>query len=263
MSDPQPVPEGSIDATATREPVYRVRGLKKSFAQPNGNRLVVLEDADLDVHHGEFLLVRGKSGIGKSTFLHILGLLDRADSGSLIFAGEDVLKASRRRRAELRASSIGFVFQFFHLLPEFSALENLLLSGKVRHGPLAWSRRRGEAQERARELLDLVGLADRADHRPNQLSGGERQRVALARAMFNEPRILLCDEPTGNLDVKTSEAMHELLAELHARTGQTLIVVTHDPSLMRYAGRCVDLVSGRFVASEDEAQTGSNQTSSP
>ncbi len=232
------------------EIVYGVRDLKKSFAQPSGGRLVVLDGADLDVRKGEFLLVRGKSGIGKSTFLHILGLLDRADSGRLIFNGEDVLQASRRRRAQLRAAGIGFVFQFFHLLPEFTALENVMIPGKVRFGPLAWSAQRGAAKRRAAELLETVGLGGRSTHRPNQLSGGERQRVALARALFNEPKILLCDEPTGNLDVKTSESIHQLLAELHARTGQTLVVVTHDVSLAAYAGRTVDLVDGRFVEAD-------------
>ncbi len=231
--------------------VYEVRDLCKSFPLPNGERLMVLKEAHLEVKRGEFLLIKGQSGIGKSTFLHILGLLDRADRGTLLLDGIDVQGLSRGGRARTRAEKIGFVFQFYHLLPEFTALENILVPGKIELGPLAWLKQKKEARERARWLLELVGIVDRADHRPNQLSGGERQRVALARALFNRPSIMLCDEPTGNLDVKTSDAMHELIARLAAETGQTMIVVTHDPNLESYASRVLALSEGGFTEEVD------------
>ncbi|MFT7618801.1 MAG: lipoprotein-releasing system ATP-binding protein [Planctomycetota bacterium] len=229
------------------ELVYSVRGLSKSFTLPSGEKLQVLKGANLEVRREEFLLIKGQSGIGKSTFLHILGLLDRADGGQLLLDGVDVQKLSRKARARTRAEKIGFVFQFYHLLPEFTALENIMVPGKIEFGPIAWMKNRAQAKERAEYLLNLVGISERADHRPNQLSGGERQRVALARALFNQPSIMLCDEPTGNLDVKTSDAIHELIAKLAAETGQTMIVVTHDPSLEAYASKVLSLTDGGFV----------------
>ena len=227
--------------------VYDVRGLRKSWAMPSGEALVILDGADLTIRRNEFLLIQGKSGIGKSTFLHILGLLDGAESGELFLDSIDVLKVSRRRRAMMRVEKIGFVFQFYHLLPEFTALENVLIPGKIKHGLLSWQSKKKEAREKAAYLLDLVGMSARTKHKPNQLSGGERQRVALARALFNDPSILLCDEPTGNLDVKTSRAIHDLLAELSQKTKQTMIVVTHDQGMADYATRVMSLEDGRFV----------------
>ncbi len=241
------VTEKAKPSEVPQDLVYQVDGLSKSFNLPSGDKLRVLNQANLDVARGDFLLIRGQSGIGKSTFLHILGLLDRGDQGRLLLDGQDIQKLSRTARARTRAEKIGFVFQFYHLLPEFTAVENIMIPGKIEHGPWAWMKKKKEANERARYLLDLVGIVDRADHRPNQLSGGERQRVALARALFNEPSIMLCDEPTGNLDIKTSEAIHELIAKLAAETSQTMIVVTHDPSLENYASRVLDLTDGGFV----------------
>lgn len=249
MSDLEPVP--AVDSQAgeltNEDLVYSVKGLSKSFALPSGESLQVLKSANLEVRRGEFLLIKGQSGIGKSTFLHILGLLDRADEGQLLLDGVDVRGLSRNARARTRAEKIGFVFQFYHLLPEFTAVENIMVPGKIEHGPLSWLKNRSAAKDRAEYLLDLVGISARADHRPNQLSGGERQRVALARALFNQPSIMLCDEPTGNLDVKTSDAIHELIAKLAAETGQTMIVVTHDPSLEDYASKVLSLTGGGFV----------------
>ena len=228
------------------EPIFKIRDLEKTFALPGGKRLSVLNGLSLDVARSELLVIQGKSGIGKSTLLHLLGLLDRPDSGVIEFEGREVSNAALRRRARLRARRISFVFQFYYLLPEFTAAENVMVPGKISESVLGWMGARRGASERAMELLDSVGIADRASHRPNQLSGGERQRVALARALFNEPAVLLCDEPTGNLDVKTSDAIHSLLARLNEKTGQTMIVVTHDPGLSDYAGRVVDLVDGRI-----------------
>jgi lipoprotein-releasing system ATP-binding protein len=244
-----------MNSTEAAEVVLSVKDLQKKFHLPNGGELTVLDGVSIDVHSGEFLVIHGKSGIGKSTFLHILGLLDHADSGQIMFGNENLEVASRRRRAAFRAQKIGFVFQFYHLLPEFTALENILLAGQIARSPMQWLREKASYRERAFELLNLMGISDRAQHTPNQLSGGERQRVALARAMFNEPDILLCDEPTGNLDVKTSDAIHQLLSDVNQKTGQTMVIVTHDVSLQPEGCRVVDLVDGCFedpnaVASE-------------
>ena len=241
--------EPKLESTAPAETqlLYRIRGLKKSYSVPGGS-LPVLRGLDLDIHEGEFLLVRGRSGIGKSTLLHILGLLDRPDSGSMLLRGEEIGTASRRRRASLRAKELAFVFQFFHLLPEFTAEENVLIPGQIRDGFFAWRRNRKAARARAAELLDLVGMAERIRHRPNELSGGERQRVALARALFTEPDVVFCDEPTGNLDVRTSDEIHSLLSRLSNETSTTMVVVTHDPGLAAYADREVELYDGTIPA---------------
>ena len=220
------------------ELVFHVRDLKRSYPLPRGGRL--------DVRRGEFVVLRGKSGIGKSTLLHLLGMLDRPDGGTLVLEGRDVTRAGTGRRAALKARRIGFVFQFYHLLPEFTALENVLVPGTIARSVGAWLPFRREARRRAAELLGRVGIADRADHLPAQLSGGERQRVALARALFNRPAILLCDEPTGNLDVATSESVHALLGEVNRELGQTVIVVTHDPGLEPYASRVIHLEDGKI-----------------
>ncbi|MEZ6196161.1 MAG: ABC transporter ATP-binding protein [Planctomycetota bacterium] len=224
---------------------FSVRGVKKSYRLPDGRALPVLRGVDLDVRPGEFVLVEGRSGIGKSTLLHIMGLLDRPDAGEVILDGRDYARATKRARARARAARIGFVFQFFHLLPEFTALENVMMTGKVRDGIFAWRRRAQEARDRAQALLEQVGIGARSGHRPNQLSGGERQRVALARALFSEPALLLCDEPTGNLDVRTSEEIHDLLVELNRTTRQTMVVVTHDPGLSLRASRTIRIFEGR------------------
>ncbi|MEE9394911.1 MAG: ABC transporter ATP-binding protein [Planctomycetota bacterium] len=240
-----PSPHAAFSETPSAELVYRIRGLDKSYALPSGGKLPILQSLDLDVYRSELLLIEGKSGIGKSTLLHMLGLLDRPDAGSLTLEGRDYAQASTSARAAARARGIGFVFQFFHLLPEFTAIENVLMSGQVKYGVSKWLANRKQAREKAEHFLKIVGLSERRLHRPNQLSGGERQRVALARALFNEPAVLLCDEPTGNLDVKTSEKVHELLAELNRETRQTMVVVTHDESLSVHANRIVHLEDGK------------------
>ncbi|MCA9322372.1 MAG: ABC transporter ATP-binding protein [Planctomycetes bacterium] len=230
-----------------QDAVFRIQGLTRRYPLPGGGYLPVLRGVDLEVRPGELLVIQGRSGIGKSTLLHIMGLLDHADEGTLIFEGQDLGGASLSRRAATRASRIGFVFQFFYLLPEFTAFENVMVPGQIKHSVMGWMRHRSRARERALQVLDAVGLADRARHRPQQLSGGERQRVALARALFNEPAVLLCDEPTGNLDVKTSEYVHELLARLNRDTGQTMVIVTHDEAMTAHADRVVHIEDGRAV----------------
>jgi lipoprotein-releasing system ATP-binding protein len=185
----------------------------------------------------------------------VLGWLDRADAGTIVYEGRDRASHSGAERAALRNRVMGFVFQFYHLLPELTALENVLLPSMILHKGAAWRRERDAATERARSLLSRVGLADRMAHRPPQLSGGERQRVAIARALQNRPRFLLCDEPTGNLDGKTAADVRTLLWDLNRAERQTLVVVTHDLSLASEADRRVHLVDGR-VAPEDPATVG-------
>lgn len=230
-----------------KDVVVHLRDLKKSYPLPGKRTLDVLLGVDLDIRRGDFTVVQGTSGIGKSTLLHVMGLLDRPDSGSLEFEGVDMTRASSGRRAAVRGEKIGFVFQFFHLLPEFTALENVIMPGRITHSIASWFGVRKSKAEKAEAILERVGLADRMRHRPSQLSGGERQRVALARALANEPRVLLCDEPTGNLDVRTSESIHELLAELNSETEQTMVVVTHDPDLAHYASRLIHIADGFAV----------------
>jgi lipoprotein-releasing system ATP-binding protein len=216
------------------------RGLRKGYRTPAGE-VPVLQGLDLDVAAGEMVAIVGASGVGKSTLLHVLGTLDRPDGGSLTIAGADVLSLAEARRCEFRNRTLGFVFQFHHLLPEFSALENvampLLIGGS----------RAEEARRRARAILEEVGLAGRADHRPGALSGGEQQRVAVARALAASPRILLADEPTGDLDRATGRKLHETLRSVVRARGLTVVVVTHNEELARACDRVLGLESGRLL----------------
>jgi lipoprotein-releasing system ATP-binding protein len=226
--------------------VLSARGLEKTY-RIGGQPLPVLRGVDLDVREGEVLAVLGASGSGKSTLLHVLGWIDSADAGRILYEGTDRASLSAAERAVLRNRVIGFVFQLYHLLPELDALENVLLPAMILHGPLAWRREKKAARERARALLDRVGLSARAHHRPSQLSGGERQRVAVARALMNGPRFLFCDEPTGNLDGRTAADVRRMLWDLNEREKQTIVVVTHDPTLAAEAHRVVHLVDGRVA----------------
>ncbi len=216
-----------------------VRGLNKSFTN-GGARIDVLKDLDIELSTGESVAIIGPSGIGKSTLLHIIGTLDRPDSGELLFKGEDVFSYDDLKLARFRNRSIGFVFQFHHLLPEFSAVENAmmpaLINGTSRH----------KAMQAAEEILIRVGLKDRLNYRVGKLSGGEQQRVALARALVLKPAILLADEPTGNLDKSNSEHVHSLLMELNQEFSMTLVVVTHNLELASFMSRRVTIVDGRL-----------------
>jgi lipoprotein-releasing system ATP-binding protein len=215
------------------------RGLCKRFR--NGGAVVeVLRDLDFDLGSGETIAIIGASGIGKSTLLHILGTLDRPDSGSLRFNAENLLEYPDGRLAKFRNECIGFVFQFHHLLPEFSALENTMMPALIQ----GWSKPR--AAEAAREMLVRVGLKERIAYRVRKLSGGEQQRVALARALLLKPPVLLADEPTGNLDRANSEQVHRLLIELNREIGMTLVVVTHNLELAARMSRRVTLADGRL-----------------
>lgn len=212
--------------------------------------LSVLRNCSLNVEAGEFVAVMGASGSGKSTLLHIIGALDTPDKGGVLFEGRDIFAAPAAERDRLRNGTFGFVFQFYHLLPELNVVENAMLPALVGTSVLQWFRRRREARDHALELVTRIGLRARAHHRANELSGGERQRVAIARALMNRPRVLLADEPTGNLDTATGRDILSLLKELN-RQGQTIIMVTHDPTVAAIADRVVAIVDGRIRAKAD------------
>lgn len=223
--------------------LLRVRGLEKDFAGPGGV-LHILRGVDLDLWRGEIRVVLGASGVGKSTLLHIVGALDRPTRGSVEFEGEAVFDRSDADLALFRNRRIGFVFQFHHLLPEFTALENAMMPGLIGGESL------GNARSRARELLAQVGLTDREGHRPHALSGGEQQRVAVARALFYEPPLVIADEPSGNLDPETADRLHRLVYTLAKERGQSWLIATHNESLARVADNRSRMIQGRLT-SED------------
>jgi lipoprotein-releasing system ATP-binding protein len=209
-----------------------------------GRTLDVLKGIDLQIDEGEVLAIVGASGAGKSTFLHCMGTLDVPTSGSIRLAGEELTTMSSARLADLRNRTIGFVFQFHHLLPEFNALENVMMPGLIQ------GRSKRDMEKPAATLLEEVGLRDRSLHRPGELSGGEQQRVALARALVLAPKLLLADEPTGNLDSKTSEQMHDLFFTINKLRGTTIVVVTHNTALAASMPRVVSLKDGRVETDE-------------
>jgi lipoprotein-releasing system ATP-binding protein len=220
-----------------------VSNLSKTYHH-GGTDLPVLQDLNLTLERGDMAAVVGASGVGKSTFLQILGTLDLPTSGSISFNGEELTEMTPSRLAQFRNRQIGFVFQFHHLLPEFTALENVMMPALVQRIPL------GAAQRRATDILTRVGLKSRLTHRPSELSGGEQQRVALARAMVLEPSLLLADEPTGNLDRATGESIHQLFLDLNRERGSTLLVVTHNPDLAALMPRKLRMVDGGRVVDE-------------
>lgn len=199
----------------------------------------VLKGIDLEIYEGEVVAIMGPSGVGKSTLLHILGVLDRPTKGRVLIEGIDIFQYNDQQLAAYRNRSVGFVFQFHHLLPEFSALENVMLPGLIAGLDKVLVR------NRAIELLTEVGLEERLDHRPNELSGGEQQRVAVARALINSPKLLLADEPSGNLDRQAAESLHRLFWDLNQKLHQTLIIVTHNQELANQADRVIELFDGR------------------
>jgi lipoprotein-releasing system ATP-binding protein len=217
-------------------PLIQATGLTKVYG--DGHRVEVFRGLNLSVGRGEKVVIVGQSGVGKSTLLHLLGALDRPSSGQVRFDGIDLSRLDDRQLAAFRNREIGFVFQFHHLLPDFTALENAMMPALVRG--LGWD----EASELARAVLIQVGLDQRLTHKPGELSGGEQQRVAVARAVVLSPRAVLADEPTGNLDPATADEVHELLAELNRVRGITLVIVTHNESLAALADRTLRLVDG-------------------
>lgn len=226
--------------------MVEVRQLAKSFAMGKG-RLEVLRGIDLEILEGEFLAICGPSGVGKSTLLHLMGALDTPSAGKVFFQGVDLYRLSESARSRVRNEKIGFVFQFYHLLPEFSALENVALPSLI-YGN---GRRNGRQAilAKAASLLAEVGMSRREKHRPSQLSGGEQQRLAIARALMNDPQLLLADEPTGNLDSKTGESIKELLMQLNQKKKQTLVIVTHDEKWAAQSDRTLHMMDGKIYGS--------------
>ena len=227
---------------AASETVLRASGLCRTFYR--GTNVPVLQGVDLDIRRGEFVSIIGASGSGKSTLLHLLGTLDRPDSGTIHWCDERIDDRSNAFRDDFRNRVVGYVFQFYHLLPELSTLENVMLPALIRLSPFGYLRQGRSIRRRARDLLARVGLDHRLHHRPRQLSGGEMQRAAIARALLGDPELLLADEPTGNLDASTSESIVQLLCELTDETGLTVIMVTHDADIAAHADRTLRLVSG-------------------
>ena len=235
MGEPLP----TLDAPA-RVPLVTAKGLCKWF-ELGDRRIEVLRDVDLDLYAGDMVGIVGRSGSGKSTLLHLLGTLDAPSLGTLTYGGQSLEGMRDADLAAFRNRFIGFVFQFHHLLPELTALENVLMPTLIARQPLV------EARKRAKELLDRVGLGERLAHHPGELSGGEQQRVALARALVMSPRVVLADEPTGNLDGRTAEEMHVLMEQLNAETGTSFVVVSHNHELASRMSRVLRMVDGRVL----------------
>lgn len=223
--------------------MIEVRDIRKSF----GN-LEVLKGISLTINKGEVVSIVGPSGAGKTTLLQIMGTLDKPDTGSVLFDGVPVHTLKNTALADFRNKQIGFVFQFHQLLPEFTALENVMIPAFIGHTPTR------EARERACELLDFMGLSERASHKPKELSGGEKQRVAVARALMNHPSVIFADEPSGSLDTKNKEELHQLFFDLRDKFGQTFVVVTHDNDLARLTDRIIHMKDGRILEDTVESE---------
>lgn len=225
------------------QPLLQVLGVSKSYQEGKLNT-PVLHEVSLTVEVGEQLAIVGSSGSGKSTLLHIIGTLDKPSAGQVILDGENLYQLSAARQAQIRNRELGFIYQFHHLLPEFTALENVCMPGWIA------GRHKAEVQAQARQLLTRVGLEHRLPHLPSELSGGERQRVAIARALINNPKLVLADEPTGNLDANSGESVYELIRELASQLGTAFVVVTHDHQLAARMDRQLQMVDGRLNVAE-------------
>ena len=218
------------------EKMIEVKNIVKSF-----DELQVLKEIDLTIYKGEVVSIVGPSGAGKTTLLQIMGTLDRADSGTVVINGMEISKLKEKELSAFRNRQIGFVFQFHQLLPEFTALENVMMPALIGGTPF------GKAVKKAEEALELMGLAERASHKPAELSGGEKQRVAVARALINNPAVIFADEPSGSLDSKNKEELHQLFFDLREKLGQTFVIVTHDEGLAQLTDRTIHMVDGRIV----------------
>lgn len=216
--------------------MIEIKGITRSFGE-----LQVLKGIDLSINKGEVVSIVGPSGAGKTTLLQIMGTLDKADSGSVILNGTDVSLLTEKELSAFRNQQIGFVFQFHQLLPEFTALENVMMPALIGGTSFA------EAKEKAWKILELLGLSERANHKPAELSGGEKQRVAVARALVNNPAVILADEPSGSLDSRNKEELHQLFFELRQKLGHTFVIVTHDEGLAKLTDRTIHLVDGRVI----------------
>ena len=224
--------------------MIEIKGITKSFGS-----LQVLKNIDLCIEKGEIVSIVGPSGAGKTTLLQILCTLDNPDSGSVVVDGIETNKLSVNKLSEFRNKHLGFVFQFHQLLPEFTAIENIMIPAYIA------GMKPKEARNRAEELLEFMGLSDRATHKPNELSGGEKQRVAVARALMNNPAVILADEPSGSLDTKNKEELHKLFFELRDKFGQTFVIVTHDETLATLTDRTIHLKDGKIVDNDCEEET--------
>ncbi|MHC4570994.1 MAG: ABC transporter ATP-binding protein [Planctomycetota bacterium] len=232
--------------------LLKAEGIYKSYRM-GAAEVKVLKGVDLAVRPGEFVAIVGASGSGKSTLLHILGALDGPDKGVVRVEGLDLSRLNAAELNEFRNKTVGFVFQFYHLLDELNVLENVFLPAMASKGIVGWLASRGRAKKRARELLGLLGLGERTNHKPYQLSGGERQRAAIGRALMNEPRLLLVDEPTGNLDSATGNGILNIFEKLN-RAGQTIVMVTHDERTAKRAGRIITLADGKIEHSSTTSE---------
>ena len=222
--------------------ILTAANIYKSFYKTNEKKLEILKDVSLRLEEKKITIIVGASGAGKSTFLHVLSGLDTPDSGDVLIKGIDISKLNDEKLSRFRNEHIGFVFQFHHLLPEFTAIENIAIPQMI-HGTSI-----KEATKRAKELLELVGLSERSNHRPAELSGGEQQRIAVARAMANNPDIIFADEPTGNLDSHNSEMLHQLFIDLKEKLGLTFLIVTHNPELIKIGDIVLEMKDGQVVS---------------
>jgi lipoprotein-releasing system ATP-binding protein len=226
--------------------LLKAQNIHKEYKE-DGGLLQVLKGVDIEVAENEIVTILGASGAGKSTLLHILGLLDTPTRGHVFFRGRDLHALSPAEKAQIRNKDFGFVFQFYHLLPELDALENVLLPAMVMNGALGWLKHRNALKQRAEKIIKSVDLWPRRRHKPKALSGGEKQRIAIARALMNEPVIMFCDEPTGNLDSKTSDEIVKLLWNINKETRMAFVIATHNPELARKSGRVLQMTDGKLA----------------
>lgn len=232
---------GKPTSTPSATPVFEIKDVYKIY-EMGEVEVRALDGVSLTIDQGEFVAILGASGSGKSTLMHIMGFMDQATKGSILLDGQDMSRLSEKERAQVRGTKIGFVFQAFNLLSRLTVLENTMLPLQYQHMSS------GNAKQRSREVLDLIGLGDRISHYPNQLSGGQRQRVAIARALVNNPRLILADEPTGNLDSANAELILEVFEKLHREEKRTLVLVTHDPRVADRAKRRIEVKDGKIVS---------------
>lgn len=218
--------------------IIQAKDIHKSYYTTKTNKLEVLKGINLDIYQGEIVAIIGRSGAGKSTLLHILGTLDRPDSGQIIFDGKEIFKGSEREIASFRNSKIGFIFQFHHLLPEFTAMENVMMATMILGKP---------DKEKSLELMREVGIESRANHKPSEISGGEAQRVAIARALVNSPELILADEPTGNLDTENANAVIDLIFRLRDKFNKAFVIVTHNEEFAHKCDRVVKMADGKIL----------------
>jgi len=229
---------GIINNTMDRKVLLSVKNIKKAYKITKKSYLEVLKGISLEIYDGEIVAIVGKSGTGKSTLLHILGALDKPDSGEVLFDGNNVFQMKEKQVSDFRNKSIGFIFQFHHLLPEFTALENVMIAAMISGD---------KKEDKAKELLNEVGIGERINHKPSEISGGEAQRVAIARALINSPRLVLADEPTGNLDTENAEAVMDILFKLRDKFNHTFVIVTHNEDFAKKCDRVIHVKDGMVI----------------